>query len=83
MIDDDGVLRWSCCDRREDEVPRADWWNVKFSRGDPKLREGVRDPPKPPCPPTFHEHEKGAAGWPGWFQSVDGKVSKYEWRGNY
>ncbi|KAI1426439.1 hypothetical protein F5Y12DRAFT_794338 [Xylaria sp. FL1777] len=50
-----GVLKWSCCDREEDEAPRQDWYNVRFSRGDPKLREGVREPPKPDCAPTFHE----------------------------
>ncbi|KAJ2983869.1 hypothetical protein NUW58_g6177 [Xylaria curta] len=39
--DDEGRV-WSCCDRRKHESPRKDWWNVRFSRGDPRLRKEVR-----------------------------------------
>ncbi|KAI0521357.1 hypothetical protein F5B22DRAFT_644085 [Xylaria bambusicola] len=77
MVDDDGLtsstLRWSCCDRAEDEAPRAaDWHNMSFSRGDPSVRKTQLNPEPPPCPPTYHEHEAGAAGWKGWYTIKDG-----------
>ncbi|KAI1754105.1 hypothetical protein F4782DRAFT_529034 [Xylaria castorea] len=71
---------WSCCGRGEDEEPRGDWWNVRFSRGDPRWREGVRVPPPQDCEPTYHEDEKGAAGWHGWRLRKNGVVSKDPWK---
>ncbi|KAI0442348.1 hypothetical protein F4803DRAFT_575635 [Xylaria telfairii] len=71
---------WSCCGRAEHEEPRQDWWNVRFSRGDPRWREGVRNPPPHDCEPTYHEDEAGAAGWHGWRRKKDGVISKDPWR---
>ncbi|KAH8161570.1 hypothetical protein CIB48_g6672 [Xylaria polymorpha] len=71
---------WSCCGRGEYEEPRQDWWNVRFSRGDPRWREGVRDPPPHDCEPTYHEDVAGAAGWHGWRRKKDGVISKDPWR---
>ncbi|KAI0450431.1 hypothetical protein F5B21DRAFT_528931 [Xylaria acuta] len=72
---------WSCCGRGEQEEPRKDWWNVRFSRGDPRWREGVRVPPPQDCEPTYHEDERGAAGWDGWRRlDRDGVISRAPWR---
>ncbi|GAP82915.2 hypothetical protein SAMD00023353_0104450 [Rosellinia necatrix] len=103
-----GPQRWSCCGRKEGDVPpfspsvppptppphspsfvfslytpapapatptpaAADaaaedpsaWRNRRFSRGDPSSD-------RLDCPPTYHEHVAGAAGWPGWSIYVDG-----------
>ncbi|KAI1739537.1 hypothetical protein F4680DRAFT_448914 [Xylaria scruposa] len=79
---DDAMSKvWSCCGRGEHEEPRQDWWNVGFSRGDPKSREGVREPRLPDCEPTYHENEEGAAGWDGWrLKKEDGTISKDPWK---
>ncbi|KAI0478015.1 hypothetical protein F4859DRAFT_520908 [Xylaria cf. heliscus] len=71
---------WSCCGRAEHEEPRQDWWNVRFSRGDPRCREGVRVPPPHDCEPTYHENEQGAAGWDRWRLNKDGAISRDPWR---
>ncbi|KAI1364555.1 hypothetical protein F5Y08DRAFT_339470 [Xylaria arbuscula] len=64
---DEEKREWSCCHKGEHDSPPKDWQNVRYSRGDPKRYEGVRDPPPPLCPPTFHEPEEGFAGWTGWW----------------
>ncbi|KAK5633063.1 hypothetical protein RRF57_008777 [Xylaria bambusicola] len=80
IVDDGGysdsssrMLRWTCCDRAENEAPGAeDWHNMSFSRGDPSAQKNQLNPHPLTCPPTYHEHEEGAAGWKGWFTIKDG-----------
>ncbi|KAI1202305.1 hypothetical protein F5X97DRAFT_287239 [Nemania serpens] len=79
-LDDDGSRIWSCCGRREHEQPRKDWYNGRFSRGDPRRREGVRDPPQQDCPPTYHEPVLGAAGLTGWRLYNNGGIAKWNWQ---
>lgn len=77
--DDDAAKVWSCCGRKEHEKPRKDWYNCRFSRGDPRRREGIRNP-QLDCPPTYHEPVQGAAGLAGWRLFKNGGIAKWNWQ---
>ncbi|KAI1821938.1 hypothetical protein F4861DRAFT_541461 [Xylaria intraflava] len=76
---DNDVRVWSCCGREEHDKPRKDWYNVRFTRGNPQANVYRRTPLPLDCPPTYHEPEENAAGWGGWKLVQDGKVTDNHW----